>query len=112
MRPTLQALWLLGLGYATSVHALEPLEHLGANSPWFAGPNVNKISSDVPDQCSVDQAIYVVRHGSRYPDPGAYAQWQALYNAVCFLGVVTSLNAEFIVPICEIQSLWVIELYP
>ncbi|RHZ48334.1 putative histidine acid phosphatase [Aspergillus thermomutatus] len=81
MRQNIQALWLLSLGYAASVHALEALEHLGANSPWFAGPNVNKISSNVPDQCSVDQAIYVVRHGSRYPDPGAYAEWQALYNA-------------------------------
>jgi hypothetical protein len=49
------------------------------------GPNVNKISSDVPEGCSVDQAVYVVRHGSRYPDPGAYAEWQALHEAVyCF----------------------------
>lgn len=46
------------------------------------GPNAYGISSDVPDGCTVDQAAYVVRHGSRYPDPGAYAQWVALYEKV------------------------------
>lgn len=48
------------------------------------GPNVNRISPGVPEGCSVDQAVYVVRHGSRYPDPGAYEEWQALHEAVCF----------------------------
>ncbi|GMF77018.1 unnamed protein product [Aspergillus oryzae] len=47
------------------------------------GPNVNKIASTVPEECSVDQAIYIVRHGSRYPDPGAYQEWEDLHNAVC-----------------------------
>lgn len=50
--------------------------------PTRAGPNVNKISPEVPDTCTVDQAVYVSRHGSRYPDPGAYAEWQALHDAV------------------------------
>lgn len=75
-----------------------PLEHLGANSPWFpgklspcsrttsltfnSGPNVFGISSDAPDGCTVDQAAYVSRHGSRYPDPGAYNGWVALYEKV------------------------------
>ncbi|KAF2220450.1 histidine phosphatase superfamily [Elsinoe ampelina] len=57
----------------------EPLQHLGANSPWFAGPNNNAISAEVPAQCTVDQAFYVVRHGSRYPDPGAYREWTDLH---------------------------------
>ncbi|KAF7593111.1 hypothetical protein BBP40_012056 [Aspergillus hancockii] len=78
---SLKTLLLLGLSSATSVHAFDPLQHLGANSPWFAGPNVNKISLTVPEGCSVDQAIYIVRHGSRYPDPGAYQEWQDLYKA-------------------------------
>ncbi|KAK1993958.1 histidine acid phosphatase [Colletotrichum falcatum] len=58
-----------------SKSAAHPLEHLGANGPWFAGPNVNNISSDIPENCYVDQAAYVLRHGSRYPDPGAYNGW-------------------------------------
>ncbi|KAL5359905.1 histidine phosphatase superfamily [Aspergillus floccosus] len=72
--------WLM-LGSITASQAFDPLQHLGANSPWFAGPNVNKISTSVPEGCSVDQAVYVVRHGSRYPDPGAYAEWKALHEA-------------------------------
>lgn len=59
-----------------------PLEWLGANSPWFPGPNVNKISSDVPAECTIDQAAYVSRHGSRYPDSGAYAEWKEMESRV------------------------------
>ncbi|KAK5053047.1 hypothetical protein LTR84_002021 [Exophiala bonariae] len=55
--------------------AFGPLEHLGANSPWFEGPNVFGISATIPDKCKVDQAVYITRHGSRYPDPGAYNGW-------------------------------------
>ena len=40
------------------------------------------ISTDIPDGCQVDQAVYVVRHGSRYPDPGAYVEWTTLYSKV------------------------------
>lgn len=61
-----------------------PRPYLAQHSLIAIGPNVNKISSDIPDGCSVDQAIYVVRHGSRYPDPGAYEEWQALHEAVFF----------------------------
>jgi hypothetical protein len=46
------------------------------------GPDVNGVSSAVPDGCVVDQAAYVVRHGSRYPDQGAYNEWVALYTKV------------------------------
>ncbi|KXH43916.1 histidine acid phosphatase, partial [Colletotrichum salicis] len=75
-----------------------PLEHLGANGPWFAGttiqpcfgctapltfsdssgPNVNRISPEIPENCYVDQAAYVSRHGSRYPDTGAYNGWVSM----------------------------------
>lgn len=63
-------------------HSEAPLEWLGANSPWFSGPNVHKISTDVPDSCTVDQAAYVSRHGSRYPDSGAYAEWKEMESRV------------------------------
>lgn len=42
-----------------------PLQYSGANTPYLAGPNVNGVENDVPDQCTVQQAAYVVRHGSR-----------------------------------------------
>lgn len=66
----------------SSESATDPLKWLGANSPYFAGPNVNGVSSDVPEGCVIDQVAYVVRHGSRYPDTSAYNQWVALYEKV------------------------------
>lgn len=46
------------------------------------GPNVFDISSETPEGCTVDQAVYISRHGSRYPDPGAYNGWLELYDKV------------------------------
>ncbi|KAL4797970.1 histidine phosphatase superfamily [Aspergillus venezuelensis] len=89
-------LWLASLSSTSIAVSFDPLEHVGANSPWFAGPNVNKISSDVPDGCSVDQAVYVVRHGSRYPDPGAYEEWQALHEALQSAGFEASGSLSFL----------------
>jgi hypothetical protein len=48
------------------------------------GPNIYGISNAVPDNSVVEQVAYNVRHGSRYPDAGAYAQWTALYAKVKF----------------------------
>ncbi len=62
--------------------ATNPLQWLGANSPWFAGPNVNGIDSEVPENCYVEQAAYAVRHGSRYPDTGAYNGWVSMQQRV------------------------------
>lgn len=79
--------------------ASNPLTLLGANSPYFAGPslypsqytihilkvlgpNVNGVENIVPENCYVEQVAYVVRHGSRFPDNGAYKEWVALYNKV------------------------------
>ncbi len=50
------------------------------------GPNIYGISNAVPDNCIVEQVAYNVRHGSRYPDPGAYAQWTTLYAKVDLIG--------------------------
>ncbi|KAF5004872.1 hypothetical protein FDECE_8654 [Fusarium decemcellulare] len=55
--------------------AQNPLAHLGANGPWHIAPDVAGISSEIPEGCHVDQAAYVSRHGSRYPDPGAHSSW-------------------------------------
>jgi acid phosphatase len=43
---------------------------------------VNGISPEAPAECTVDQAVYIARHGSRYPDPGAYNGWVELYEQV------------------------------
>ena len=69
---------------ASVVHAadLDPTQWLGGNSPWFQGPDVNNIPYEVPDGCSIDMAAFVSRHGSRYPDPGAYNGWVALSEKV------------------------------
>lgn len=58
-----------------SATASSPLQWLGANSPWFAGPDVYSIPSTTSDNCAIDQTAYIVRHGSRYPDQGAYNGW-------------------------------------
>lgn len=50
--------------------------------PTPLGPNVFGIDPEVPAGCTVGQAVYVTRHGSRYPDPGAYSGWLDLYNKV------------------------------
>ncbi|KAL2128453.1 hypothetical protein VTI74DRAFT_9179 [Chaetomium olivicolor] len=65
---------------SASETATNPLQWLGANSPWFAGPNVKGIDPEVPDNCYVEQAAYAVRHGSRYPDPGAYNGWVSMHQ--------------------------------
>ena len=54
---------------------------MGINCAWI-GPNINEIDNSVPEGCVVEQVAYNVRHGSRYPDSGAYAQWTALYAKV------------------------------
>lgn len=58
-------------------NAESPLTWLGAN-----GPNVHGILAEVPDGCRVDQAAYVSRHGSRYPDKGAYGEWTEMESRV------------------------------
>ncbi|KAF2237121.1 acid phosphatase PHO12 precursor [Viridothelium virens] len=52
--------------------------HLGGNSPWFPGPDVNGIPYETPPGCTIDMAAFTSRHGSRYPDPSAFQQWQNL----------------------------------
>ncbi|CAG8922113.1 unnamed protein product [Penicillium salamii] len=51
--------------FPSSKTSSNPLIYAGGNTPYFAGPNVNGIDSEVPAKCTVRQAAYVVRHGSR-----------------------------------------------
>jgi acid phosphatase len=74
------ALSMLAIG--VSAEAFNPLHHLGGNSPWFRGPNVFNIDPNPPAGCSIDQAAFTSRHGSRYPDPSAYNQWVTLAEKV------------------------------
>ncbi|CAG8891692.1 unnamed protein product [Penicillium nalgiovense] len=68
--------------FPSSKTSSTPLQYAGANAPYFAGPNVNGIDSRIPDQCTVRQAAYVVRHGSRFPDTGSYEAWVAIYHKI------------------------------
>ncbi len=46
----------------------------------YVGPEVTGISSEVPTGCKVDLAAFFSRHGSRYPDNGAFNEWLELYT--------------------------------
>jgi acid phosphatase len=63
----------------------------------LSGPEVTGISSDVPAGCKVELSAFFSRHGSRYPDTGAYNGWvgfsQRLQNATL---TVTDAKFEFL----------------
>lgn len=46
------------------------------------GPQVTGISPDVPAGCTIDQFAFFSRHGSRYPDRGAYNEWTNLHSRI------------------------------
>ncbi|KAI1391245.1 phosphoglycerate mutase-like protein [Hypoxylon trugodes] len=71
---------LQDIDFPSSESARNPLQWLGANGPWYAGPNVFGISPEIPQNCYIDRAAYVSRHGSRYPDQGAYDGWLSMYD--------------------------------
>ncbi|RDX54432.1 phosphoglycerate mutase-like protein [Lentinus brumalis] len=56
-----------------------PLHHSGPASPYFDAPAQFGIPPSTPVRCSVDQAAYIVRHGSRFPEPGSFTGWQSLF---------------------------------
>ncbi|VDC05071.1 unnamed protein product [Peniophora sp. CBMAI 1063] len=56
-----------------------PLHHSGPASPYFDAPVRDDLGYETPDGCVVDQAAYLVRHGSRFPEPGSFGGWQSLY---------------------------------
>ncbi|KAF9443372.1 phosphoglycerate mutase-like protein [Macrolepiota fuliginosa MF-IS2] len=58
----------------------DPLHHSGAASPYFDAPAAAGVPLELPDGCVVDQAAWFVRHGSRYPEPGSFTGWEALFS--------------------------------
>ncbi|KAF2728213.1 acid phosphatase PHO12 precursor [Polyplosphaeria fusca] len=64
--------------HSVAAHDFDVLRHLGGNGQWFRGPEVTGISSETPSGCTVDLAASFSRHGSRYPDRGAYNGWANL----------------------------------
>ncbi|KAL4255725.1 histidine acid phosphatase family protein [Pleurotus pulmonarius] len=57
-----------------------PLQHSGPASPYFDAPSQDGIPTETPPGCRVDQAAYILRHGSRYPEPGSFQGWVNLFN--------------------------------
>jgi len=57
-----------GLAFSEVVHAVaeefNPLHHSGPASPYFDAPPEAGISKQTPGECVVDQAAYILRHGS------------------------------------------------
>ncbi|KAF8910892.1 phosphoglycerate mutase-like protein [Mucidula mucida] len=74
---------LLILTLATTVSAkFNPLHHSGPASPYFDAPSQFGIDVETPENCVVDQAAYILRHGSRFPEPGSLSGWQTLYTKI------------------------------
>lgn len=61
---SLSVLWLLFFVHKTTAAKFDPLQHSGPASPYFDAPSEDGISEDTPDGCIVDQAAYIIRHGS------------------------------------------------
>lgn len=78
---TLLLFFILQVVRCTSGEAkFNPLQHSGPASPYFDAPSQNGIPTETPPGCRVDQAAYIVRHGSRYPEPGSFQGWANLLN--------------------------------
>ncbi|OTB16807.1 hypothetical protein K445DRAFT_316285 [Daldinia sp. EC12] len=84
------------INFPSSGSATNPLQWLGANGPWYAGPNVFGISPEPPQGCHVDRAAYISRHGSRYPDQGAYDGWVSMYERFRISNYTTSGSLSFL----------------
>jgi acid phosphatase len=59
-----------------------PFEAHNSSGLQLSGPEVTGISSDIPEGCKVDLSAFFSRHGSRYPDNGAYNEWVAFQNHI------------------------------
>ncbi|EPE03039.1 histidine acid phosphatase [Ophiostoma piceae UAMH 11346] len=102
------------INFPSTEVARNPLNWLGANGPYAPGQNVYGISNDVPEHCTVDMAYYISRHGSRYPDLGAYQGWVDMenrfnvnngYNASGSLEFLTSWKTPLTNPALQIANL-------
>jgi acid phosphatase len=61
---------------------LKSLPYDDHQSNLSTGPEVTGISSEVPAGCTVDLFASLSRHGSRYPDTGAYNGWANLSSRI------------------------------
>ncbi|KIJ52658.1 hypothetical protein M422DRAFT_776265 [Sphaerobolus stellatus SS14] len=59
-----------------------PFRHAGGQSPWFTAPSQFGVDASLPSGCTVDQAAYIVRHGSRYPEVASFAGWVSLHSKI------------------------------
>jgi acid phosphatase len=77
--------------------------HLFASpqSQHHPGPEITGISSEIPAGCTVDLFASFSRHGSRYPDRGAYEQWANLSSRIQKAGALTIKNSKL-----EFVSSW------
>lgn len=65
---TLLLFFILQVVYCVSGEAnFNPLQHSGPASPYFDAPSQEGIPTETPSGCRVDQAAYIVRHGSSVP---------------------------------------------
>ncbi|GJE97574.1 phosphoglycerate mutase-like protein [Phanerochaete sordida] len=74
------SLLVVACSVASILAAFNPLHHSGPASPYFIAPHEDNLPQGTPDGCVVDQAAYIVRHGSRYPEPGSFTGWQMLFE--------------------------------
>ncbi|KAI0674221.1 phosphoglycerate mutase-like protein [Trametes maxima] len=70
---------VLAASVALCYGRFNPLQHSGPASPYFDAPSQFGVDPTTPAQCTVERAAYIVRHGSRFPEPGSFAGWQALH---------------------------------
>ncbi|KAJ5020277.1 histidine phosphatase superfamily [Bipolaris maydis] len=69
-------------------------QHIGGNAQWYPGEETTGISSEVPEGCKVDLAAFFSRHGSRYPDRGAYNGWVEFSKYIQAAGNFTVTNPK------------------
>ncbi|KAF8878775.1 phosphoglycerate mutase-like protein [Infundibulicybe gibba] len=72
----------ISIATTTIGQGFDPLQHSGAASPYFDAPSQSGVPIATPAGCVVDQAAFIVRHGSRYPEPGSFTGWQALFSKI------------------------------
>jgi acid phosphatase len=78
----ISVLWNIWEETALGLRASITLQNIRYNANNASGPEVTGISSDIPSGCTVDQAAFFSRHGSRYPDRGAYNEWANLSSRI------------------------------
>ncbi|KAG6811494.1 hypothetical protein H0H92_007142 [Tricholoma furcatifolium] len=74
------AVFYTALAVVVAAESFNPLHHSGPASPYFDAPSQSGIAYETPSNCKVDQTAYILRHGSRYPEPDDFTGWQSLFD--------------------------------